>query len=651
MKLIAILENKQRRLRALLPEFVSPFDIFMTRYCSVHDELNENNDSRYICPHAGNNCHLVDVMKTGVDIHMLVQTDVQDATDFEGVAKNKDGFIVACFSVKTLMSRSGSQIVTPETTWSEFLGRFTTEQLHQAVSILPIPSMIVDRKGKSTTGSTVVRTKANDPLIKIFEWSYPTGSTYLNFNQNYKRPTAYTLDNLPGIEAHYGSHLYPDFLDRPHMITKSLDIAIKKDASCPVNLDNSLAIANGLLYYSGKENNQYYIYGATDVFVNQVFPYASVMLLDFSEIVQKESIQKTLFKDCIFDSVTDIGMEYEIIFSVPDTDLFKKSVFVSFDGRLMRLDRYSIIGNSTIKLTVSKSEILHMRERDMQLTEKVAFGSRFIHIPDNTEDWIKGQFGIFSDAVINSTNLSLEEEIFSWEKMSDEEKEILLVNAVFGSSGGNVNRSFVCVLPVDNVYVHEYAFNSRVNYNGLLLNGYVEGVLQSTRGQEIFEHVICKFMNLRKLTPTDFQTWVNGPDSVFTKTQTPLVYMESDASNQSEYNPEVESTAYEDYTCDKVIGIIEAIEKQENTDIVTSITVNGIVYVKKETQMHPLLYGTYSHLIGYKPYEFLTTLDSQSGYKNDPDTTFLSTPYIDRIAREAVKPNSMEFRLLDIVKM
>ncbi len=646
MKLLAIIESKQKRLRAYLPEFVTPFDIFMTRYCVVHDELNENNDSRYVCPQHGNSCKLVDQLKEKTEIYLLVQTDVMDATDFEGVAKNKDGFIVACFSVRTLMSEFGMRVVTPSTTWDEFIGSFTGAQLRQSYKVLPIPSMVVDRKGRSTNGMATMNAYEGTT-----DWSYPTGITYLTFGQNIKRPTAYTLDSVPGITAHFTNHLMPGMVDRLHMVTMLPDISITKDASCKVDLDNSLAIANGLLYYSKTETNNYYLYGATDVFTNQVFPYAAVMMLDFSDMYVNKSMSKYLFKELDLISVSDQGLDYEIILSMPDFDLTGKTPLISFDGRLLRFDRVFQIGPNTIRFLVSKSEIQHMRERDMQLTETVKFNTRHIKLLDNVEDWIKAQFGIFEQSVLDQVVTRLEADTFRWEDMTDEEHELLIADEVFGPTGGNCFRSFVAVLPVDEVYEHEYLVNSRVNYNGLLISGNVEGVLQSIRGLEIFEHVICKYMSQRVLTPVDFQTWVNGSSSVFTQKANPEVFIDLDASEQGDYDPEVESTAYTDYSCNTKVGTISAITKAEDTDIVTSITVNDVVYTKKETNMDNLLYGSDTHLIGYQPYEFLTTLESQSNYLHDPDTAFLSTPYIDRMAKEATDPDLMVFRLLDFVKL
>ena len=292
-----------------------------------------------------------------------------------------------------------------------------------------------------------------------------------------------------------------------------------------------------------------------------------------------------------------------------------------------------------------------MRERDMQLTETVKFNARFIKVPDDAESWIKAQFTLFDDEVESNLRIRFENETFDWDKLSEEERDLLIAHEILSPSGGNYFRSFITVLPVDEVYVHEYAVNTRLNYNGLLISGNVEGVLQSTKGHEIFEHVICKYMSQRTLTPVDFQTWVNGSSSIFTQKANPTVFRDIDTSEDVDYDPIVESTAFTDYTCKTKVGVVTAITKAPETDIVTAITVNGVVYTKKETTMKRLLYGSDTHLVGYKPYEFLTTLESQMTYKDDLDTVFLSTPYIDRIANEAVKTNKMEFKLLDFVKL
>ena len=648
MELLAILESRQRRLRAFLPEFVTPFDIIMTKHCAVHDEPNENNDSRYTCPNAGSSCNIVSQMKVKSDVYMLVRTDVMDATDFEGVAKDKDGFIVTCFSIKTLKSKFGMQPITPSTTWEEILGWYTREQLGQSYKVLPIPTMAVDRKNRSTNGLATLSPTTPETTTN---WSYPSGVSYLSFKQKFKRPTAYTLDNIPGIVGHFTNHLTPGLVDRTYMVHQSPDLSITKDISCPINLDNCLPVANGLLYFSKTVDRNYFIYGATDVFVNQVFPYASVMMLDFSEIVGNNPIEKYLCKDCKLESLTDLGMEYEIIFSIPESDLNGKTALVSFDGRLMPFDRAVIIGDKSIKVRVSKSEILHMRERDMQLTETVDFNTRFIKVPGNDEAWIKGQFSLFDEEETESLRSEFASGVFRWDELSEEEQHLMIASKILSPSAGNYFRTFVTVLPVNEVYVHEYAVNSRINYNGLFINGNVEGVLQSTKGYEIFEHVICKYMSQRTLTPVDFQTWINGSSSVFTQKANPSVFIDLDPSEDANYDPEVESTAYTDYTCKTKVGIITDITKEPDTDIVSSITVDGVIYTKKETTMERLLYGSDTHLVGYKPYEFLTTLESQMNYKNDLDTVFLSTPYIDRMANEAVETNRMEFKLLDFVKL
>ena len=62
-----------------------------------------------------------------------------------------------------------------------------------------------------------------------------------------------------------------------------------------------------------------------------------------------------------------------------------------------------------------------------------------------------------------------------------------------------------------------------------------------------------------------------------------------------------------------------------------------------------LVYGSDAHILGYAPYNYLTTLENHvSGQAN---ISLEAMPFVDRRAPEAVVQNTNKFKLLDIVKL
>ena len=84
-----------------------------------------------------------------------------------------------------------------------------------------------------------------------------------------------------------------------------------------------------------------------------------------------------------------------------------------------------------------------------------------------------------------------------------------------------------------------------------------------------------------------------------------------------------------------------------------------------------IMYGSDAHLIGYAPYEFITTLDKRKelvynkvntdGSRTltevaisetlQPTTALVSAPYVDRVAPDVTIPDNHLFRMVDIVKL
>jgi hypothetical protein len=79
------------------------------------------------------------------------------------------------------------------------------------------------------------------------------------------------------------------------------------------------------------------------------------------------------------------------------------------------------------------------------------------------------------------------------------------------------------------------------------------------------------------------------------------------------------------------------------------------------------VYGSDNRLVSYAPHGFLSSLRQYIAYQYNnldssgdlhvahpepnPTVAAISTPYIDNNAPEAIDPDNMDFRLLDIVKI
>jgi len=568
MKLLAVIEDKNKRLRAYLPAFMSPFRACMTRYCSVHDVPNFANNDTYICYHeietgSGSSCNYVSQHREDVSIVLLLESDIEFVPPGEGVeqpnvALTEDGRLVLTVSIGALFKFFGKRDIQVGTSWDAFLGSYTQEQLLQAVVQMPYPAVTASLCGASTKGMTegdVADPESPDGI----HWQFPNGDTYLDFGLIYKRPQAYTLDNIPGLTAHFGSLRLPGILDSQVYGHSLTDVVVESDISCPVNLSKSIPVVNGLMYIPTVDNNLMYIQSAAELFWNGTYQSSAVMLMDYSEILGDEELQVLKLSDCTLISAKFNGKDYILTVKLPvkrnDPDYYSNklknnTMFTVLDGRLMTFDRIRMISTSTIAIYLDAAEIRHMRERDMQLTGNVEFNEFAIKLVRSHIEWLEAQF-------IKGTD----------------DASISALKAAESEDSVNQNRSFFYFLPGKDIYINEYTVDDRLNYNGLIIHGNIAGMLQSCKGLEIFEHVILNYMDIRVL--------------------------------------------------------------------------------KHATGEKPdLVYGSDAHVLGYAPYNYLTTLEKYtSDIERQSDISLEAMPFVDRRAPEAVVPNTNRFKLLDVVKL
>lgn len=555
MKLLAVIEDKNKRLRAYLPAFMSPFRACMTRYCSVHDVPNFANTDGYICYHeletgSASSCNYVNQVKEDASIFLLFETDIVFEPPAEGVeqpnvALNDDGCLIVTVSIDMLFALFGRKNITVGMSWDTFIASYSQEQLLQAVVQMPYPAITASLCGVSTKGLT--GGNVSDPESPSgIHWQFPNGDTYLDFGLVYKRPQAYTLDSIPGLTAHFGSVRLPNILDERAYGSSLTDIVLEKDVSCSVALSKCIPVVNGLMYTPTMMNNKMYIRSAAEVF-NLTYQSAAVMLMDYSELLDDSDLQCLSLADCEFIDAKFNGKDYVLYVKLPaayETFLKNKTMFTVFDGRLVTFDKIRVHGKTTISIRFDNNELRHMRERDMQLVNNIPFNEFSIKLVRTHIDWLRDQFSTGDD-------LSL----------ADREDAI------------NPKRSFFYFLPGRDIYINEYTVDDRLNYNGLIIHGNIAGMLQSCKGKEIFEHVILNYMDIRVL--------------------------------------------------------------------------------KHATGEKPdLVYGSDAHLIGYAPFNYLTTLENDiSDLTRQSNISLEAMPFVDRRAPEAVVNSSNRFRLLDIVKL
>ena len=559
MKLLAVIEDKNKRLRAYLPAFMSPFRACMTRYCSVHDVPNFANSDKYVCYHeietgSGSACNYVNQVRDGVNIILLLETDIvfvppEEGVEQPNVALNDDGCLVLTVSVNTLFSLFGRKNIQVTDTWDTFLSSYTQEQLLQAVVQMPYPAITASLCGVSTKGMT--KGDVADPeSASGIHWQFPNGDTYLDFGLIYKRPQAYTLDNIPGLTAHFGSIRLPNILDSTAYGHSLTDVVVKKDISCSVNIQNCIPVVNGLMYMPTMYNGNMYIQSASELFWNGTYQSSAVMLMDYSEILDGEELSILKLSDCEFLGAKFNGKEYVLFVKFPEDyedQIKNNTMFTVIDGRLITFDKIQMIGKTTIAIYLNESELRYMRERDMQLTGNIKFNEFSIKLVRSHLEWLEAQF-----------------------IKGDDEDSVAALKAAESEDSINQNRSFFYFLPGKNIYINEYTVDDRLNYNGLIIHGNIAGMLQSCKGKEIFEHVILNYMDIRVLKHTTGAK----PD---------------------------------------------------------------------------LVYGSDAHILGYAPYNYLTTLENH--VRGQANISLEAMPFVDRRAPEAVVQNTNKFKLLDIVKL
>lgn len=508
MKVLAVIEDKNRRLRAYLPDFISPFMACMTKYCSVHDAPNFANTNDYVCAHeletgSSASCNYVTHAKEHSNIFMLIDSDVLNETEGTNIAVTSENHLVLSISIDELFRLFGRKQITSSTSWSAFLARFTQAQLLQAAVNLPIPLEAVDIHARSTRG--LAQYSEEDEMAV---WTFPDGHTSFHFGQNLKRPYMYTLNDIPGIKAHFGSKTWAGIQDEIAFANNIKDIILEKDVSAKVTFSKCVPIVNGLMYFPSTENNLMYIQEAVELFWNQPYQYASIALLDFSEMIDTAaSVACLKLSDCTLNSVVQDGCVWRVSFNVPNaSSLTSNTPFLSFDGRWMTFDKISIIGANTLLLTLTETEIRFMKERDMQLTEKFAFNTNILKPTNGIEYWIRAQFNQVSAAMIAEAKTDLSTTYDGWSTLSSTVQNTLATNYAMEwlaspkkTEGANPARSFLFFVPNTSIYFHEYRMNSRLNYNGILIRGKMVGMLQSLRGQEFFEHTDHSYYKTRTL--------------------------------------------------------------------------------------------------------------------------------------------------------
>ena len=484
MKLLAVIEDKNKRLRAYLPEFISPFIACMTRYCSVHDVPNFASTDKYICYNelitgSAENCDYVDVMKENVNIILLLETDIKfnapdssNGVNQPNVALNDDGCLVITVSIKNLFNLFGRKQITADETWDSFISSYTQDQLLQAVVQMPYPAIASSLSGVGTKGVTEgdVADPESDNGI---HWKFPSGDSYLDFGLIYERPTAYTLDSIPGIEAHFGSIKIPSVIDEPAYGNSLTDIVVQKDVSCPITFSNCIPVVNGLMYIPTLKNGKMYIRSAAELFWDCRYEIASVMFLDFSEILKNERLTTVMLSDCQKISIKFDGKEYVLTVKFPEVYiplLENGTLFTVIDGRLITFDNVGVRGRNVISIRLSDSLIMHMRERDIQLTDNVKFNEFTIKPVRSNIEWLNAQFFTGDD-----------------------------LKTVEGEESLNQHRSFFFFLPYKNIYINEYTVDDKLYHSGLITHGNVAGMLQGSKGLELFEHLILTYMDMRIL--------------------------------------------------------------------------------------------------------------------------------------------------------
>ena len=482
MKLLAVIEDKNKRLRAYLPAFMSPFRACMTRYCSVHDVPNFANSDKYVCYHelstgSGSACNYVNQLREDVNVFLLLETDIEFVPPEEGVeqpnvALNDDGCLVITVSIDSLFTLFGRKNIVVGESWDDFLGSYTQEQLLQAVVQMPYPAITASLCGASTKGMT--QGDVADPeSVDGIHWQFPNGDTYIDFGLIYKRPQAYTLDTIPGLTAHFGSIRIPNILDSTAYGHSLTDIVVEKDISCPVNFSKCIPVVNGLMYFPTMYNNKMYIQSASELFWNSTYQSSSVMLLDYSEILDDNDLITLKLSDCAFVKSKFNGKDYVLYVKLPENYANKiknDTMFTVLDGRLITFDRIRIVDKTTVAIYLNDAELRHMRERDMQLTSNIAFNEFSIKLVRTHLEWLQDLFAVDDEL-----------------KSAESEDSI------------NQNRSFFFFLPGNDIYINEYTVDDRLNYNGLIIHGNIAGMLQSCKGKEIFEHVILNYMDIRVL--------------------------------------------------------------------------------------------------------------------------------------------------------
>lgn len=633
MEILAIIEDRNKQLKAYLPAFVSPYmaesmpgKFYILAKTTL--KVDREADRQLICDTCGS---LIGMTNPG-------------SLERVNVATDDDDYLVAAFDYKKLFDLYEAIGITPNLTWEDILGSYSIEQALHSYVALPIPAMACNLDGSCTAG------KANfDHLTGEGDWEPRSGKTYLDFGVLYKRPWVYTLDHIPGIEVHIGSDKFPGIRDSVAFASRLTDLIVEKDTSTPVIFDKAIPVVNGLMYYPSVNGSELVIKTGAELFIGQPiasgnfrmpkkqYQYSSIMLIDFREFLaagenetEPEPIGKFKLSDCTLRKVVDRGEYWEIYFSIPNGyRLDRVTPFISFDGRLMDRTKFRMLNANTICLTLTNLEIQYMRERDMQLTGNIPFNSNVIKLKNDVRDWIFIQFNKPTEDLIRTARETLMAEDTSWIDFSantlgsdtqvcpfcggtfDSESDITYpladstipihancavdavatynaqetrvlnyamecLNSPAVSSAANSNRSFMFLVPGTDVYVHKFRVTSRLDYNSLLFNGNIGGLLQSTKGKELFEYVISDYMDYHILKNVD-------------------------------------------------------------------------------TSKPNLVIGSDQHLIGYAPYEFLTTLERDidppiSGTDGPiQDIAYEAVPYINRYAPAVVGNDTNNFNLLDIL--
>lgn len=448
MKLLAVIKDKNRCLKAYFPEVMSP-------YLALNKKFKE---------------------LFGPQTFLMFESDLTLEEDVDanvGITENKK--VVVLVSINNLITWYGTPSgVTnnefPESmSWDQFLEGYSDSALMRSYEIMPYPAMTSCLNGYCVRGVTNAPDLQNGEVI----YKYPNSQCYLDFGMNVIRPQAYTLDTYPGLTAHIGSSKYSGLIDETvyrHILT---DIVIEKDVSCPVNLRNCVSIVNGLAYMSEFKNGRMYIKSAMEVVGHVSYNYQSVMLMDFSAFNPNAHIDLVKFSDCELVDISFDGVAYNITINLPDQYSFNDSTVMTwFDGRFLTFDKVCVIGKSSVCISVYESEIRNMRESDMYLTGNLEFNNATVKTYKSDIDWLNALF------VEPKTESKDDTDLEEYERDSI-----------------NTDRSFFSIIKTTGIYINDYLVDDKLSYNSLLTYGNIGGMLQNCRGKEIFEHVIVNYMD------------------------------------------------------------------------------------------------------------------------------------------------------------